>query len=411
MLGYSTGKPFSEDFDNLARENIQSILSDIKGRPDEYFNSISIDDYEAYLLSKYSIESFPVLHWEEVQLEFDKAQIPGRNLPPEFIVIDSNKTFSKPRVTYIIPISGNIDLLRYRQSRTWSSGVIHGELGLHHDSLHLSIIDIYGDSNIVEKFFEESKQRIRGKVGALQAEISTYNRDLIQFIKDKVNKRVSGIKRDKAYQSKFKHPVRKKGVPQAFELPKVVKKDKIAPTPRSKNIAASEYSISDDDYHRILELLQDCGRNWEQHPEIYKDKDEEALRDQLIFVLAPNIEGVVAGEAYNKYGRTDISIKHGTNNLFIGECKFWKGLKGFTDTIDQILNYLTWRDSKAAIMMFVTNKDISSVQLSVSESVEQHPNYVRLLEKINEGWSNYKFHLSHDPGTFLTIAIQLYHIP
>src|SRR5690606_16172307 len=124
---------------------------------------------------------------------------------------------------------------------------------------------------------------------------------------------------------------------------------------------SEERYITEEDYHRILSMLQDCGRNWESHPDTYRGKNEETLRSQLIYVLAPNIQSVVAGEAYNKRGKTDIAIKYNSTNLFIGECKIWKGQKKFTETLDQILGYLTWRDSKAAILVFVPNKDISNV--------------------------------------------------
>ena len=172
-----------------------------------------------------------------------------------------------------------------------------------------------------------------------------------------------------------------------------------------------ERYIDDKDYETILTFLQDCGKNWEHYPNTYKGKGEEALRDQLIFVLAPNIDGVVAGEAYNKKGKTDISIKSDSTNLFIGECKIWTGPKGFSETIDQILRYLTWRDSKAAIMMFVPNKEMSDVIKAADKTAKEHTNFVREIKKVNSGWTNYRFHLENDPGTYLTIAVQLYHMP
>lgn len=64
-----------------------------------------------------------------------------------------------------------------------------------------------------------------------------------------------------------------------------------------------------------------CGRNWEQHPEIYKGKGKEALRDQLIFVLAPNIEGVVAGEAYNKKGKLILPSSMKVPTYLLGNAK------------------------------------------------------------------------------------------
>jgi hypothetical protein len=55
-------------------------------------------------------------------------------------------------------------------------------------------------------------------------------------------------------------------------------------------------------------------------------------------------------------GKTDILIRIDGKNIFIAECKFWTGPKGFTETIDQLLGYLSWRDTKAAIVMFNRKK-------------------------------------------------------
>lgn len=67
------------------------------------------------------------------------------------------------------------------------------------------------------------------------------------------------------------------------------------------------------------------------------------------------MRGSATGETFNKKGKTDILLRHAGNNAFVGECKFWKGEKSFLSTIDQLLGYLTWRDSKTAVIMFVKN--------------------------------------------------------
>ena len=40
-------------------------------------------------------------------------------------------------------------------------------------------------------------------------------------------------------------------------------------------------------------------------------------------------------------GQTDILLREGERNVFIVECKFWKGPKAFGETIDQLLSYAT----------------------------------------------------------------------
>ena len=74
------------------------------------------------------------------------------------------------------------------------------------------------------------------------------------------------------------------------------------------------------------------------------------MRDFLLMTLCTHYPNTT-GETFNKAGKTDILVRHEGTNVFVGECKFWKGIKAFRDTIDQILGYLTWRDSKAAIIV------------------------------------------------------------
>ena len=66
--------------------------------------------------------------------------------------------------------------------------------------------------------------------------------------------------------------------------------------------------------------------------------------------LNGNYEGQAAGETFNYQGKTDILIRSGDRNIFIAERKFWNGPAKPTKTIDQLLGYLSWRDSKAAIL-------------------------------------------------------------
>jgi hypothetical protein len=97
--------------------------------------------------------------------------------------------------------------------------------------------------------------------------------------------------------------------------------------------------------------------------------------------------------------------------MFIAECKFWHGKKGFLDTISQLLGYLTWRDSKAAVIMFVPNKDFTSVLETAKQVVSEHPNYLDFTNAKDETWLNYVFHLNDDRNRQVKIAIMFYHIP
>ncbi|WP_143751748.1 hypothetical protein [Maribacter sp. 6B07] len=403
---------FTEPFGNLISSQAREVIAEIDSQPDEYFDSIPTEEFSKYLESKYSLDEFPTLVWEEIEMEIGETEIYGRDLPRTFDISNPNEKFKRKLVVYHIPINGNVGLLRFSPTNRYSISGMNGKLTIRNNTLDVSFIDIYNQPEKIDSDFDRTKNAIAGKLNVVKGEYDNFHKELPKFIDGEIKKRIQKINRTNDYKSKFKYPIKKKNIPAAFESPRIVKKKKIIPKPvGASNTVTNQRFITDEDYMHILGLLQDCGNNWEHFPELYKGKGEEALRDQLIFVLAPNIEGVVAGEAYNKKGKTDISIKHESTNLFIGECKIWKGPKGFLETIDQILCYLTWRDSKAAIMMFVPNQEISAVRKATEESAKSHPNFVRILDVINDGWTNYRFHIENDPGTYITLAVQLYHLP
>lgn len=70
-------------------------------------------------------------------------------------------------------------------------------------------------------------------------------------------------------------------------------------------------------------------------------------------------------------------VKSGNMILFIAECKIWKGASQIQSSIDQLLGYLTWRQSKAALILFVRSKNIDNVLVEIPKQVKAHSYYVR----------------------------------
>lgn len=52
-------------------------------------------------------------------------------------------------------------------------------------------------------------------------------------------------------------------------------------------------------------------------------------------------------------GKTEILLRENGRNVFIAECKFWKGPKHYYETIDQLIGYSSCRDTKTAILVFM----------------------------------------------------------
>lgn len=172
-----------------------------------------------------------------------------------------------------------------------------------------------------------------------------------------------------------------------------------------------EPTLDDDIYRKILEAIHKIGRGIERSARTYAGKNEEALRDQFVLALEPQFEAATIGEAFNRFGKTDILMRHEGKNIFVAECKIWHGQQRHRETIDQILRYLTWRDSKAAIVYFVKGQQIQSPLTQIERTTAEHPNYVTLEGRPEESWYSYVFHLPGDPERRLQLAVLCFHFP
>jgi hypothetical protein len=106
--------------------------------------------------------------------------------------------------------------------------------------------------------------------------------------------------------------------------------------------------------------------------------DEEALRSHLLVQLNGVYEGDATGETFNFQGKTDILIRKDGKNVFVAECKFWKGEIAFLDTIDQLVTtYLIWRDTKTAVIFFNRNAGFSAVLSKIAEITPKHLQFKR----------------------------------
>lgn len=59
-------------------------------------------------------------------------------------------------------------------------------------------------------------------------------------------------------------------------------------------------------------------------------------------------------------------------NAFVAECKIWNGPQKLTDAIDQLLKYLTWRDTKGALILFIRDSAATNVIASAGKVLREH---------------------------------------
>ncbi|WP_371778738.1 hypothetical protein [Streptosporangium subroseum] len=122
-------------------------------------------------------------------------------------------------------------------------------------------------------------------------------------------------------------------------------------------------------------------------------------------------EGRAAGEVFNKNGKTDILIREGDRHIFIGECKIWRGQKTITDTLNQLLGYLIWRDTKAALLLFIRTASPTDAITQAIPKFREHPNYKRDGQHASEERYDFVFHADGDPNREIKLAFLPFHLP
>ncbi len=149
----------------------------------------------------------------------------------------------------------------------------------------------------------------------------------------------------------------------------------------------------------------------ERSPSSFASLDEEAIRDHFLLQLNGHYEGSATGETFNASGKTDILIRAENRNVFIAECKFWRGPKSLIDAIVQLLSYLTWRDSKCALLVFNRTKDSSAVRQKMHDIMEERSEHRKTVSHQPDGDSRYVLVKESDPGREITVTTQLYDMP
>jgi hypothetical protein len=178
--------------------------------------------------------------------------------------------------------------------------------------------------------------------------------------------------------------------------------------------AASETvdpAMSADDYEHVLRVVRGMVGVMEQSPHAFELMGEEDLRQHFLVQLNGQYERTATGETFNFEGKTDILIRERGRNLFLAECKFWRGPKDFSATIDQVLSYATWRDAKLAIIVFNRTKNLTKVLISIRVTATGHPSFVREIDYGTE--TDFRFVVRHpdDLERELSLTVLVFEVP
>ncbi len=200
--------------------------------------------------------------------------------------------------------------------------------------------------------------------------------------------------------------------PNAPDITVPLVRAKLRPAPINLHMPEEQQrAIAEESYNHILSIVENMGRVFEYSPKSFENIGEEAIRFHFLVQLNSQYEGLASGETFNFRGKTDIVIREGNTNLFIAECKIWSGASAFTDAIDQLQKYITWRDTKTAIILFNRNKGFSNVIAEAQRALAAHPQYKSGPTVVNPTRFRYTFTNISDPAKDYALTLLAFDIP
>ena len=407
--GYSNEERLFDQADSFAamQGQRQSVLNEV-GRLDEQrlLNS-SVEDLVNYLVEKYRIE-VPVLDVEHaVAAQQETTLQPGQ---------DSFMAYGRPRapqpgvlVTLEVPFAGDRDAFRVRPS-TFNSNMPRATIAA--DRLVLTVSGVQLSSQQVQQEFDNQIANIQRHLDWLRADIDGLNHQLPSLARQTIDQRKAKLLANQNVVAGLRFNLKARpDAPTTYAAP--IQRKRIQPQlpAASTKPFKPEPVLPDEDYENILKIVHDVTLTMERSPATFSHLGEEDIRQFFLLHLNGHYEGKATGETFNAGGKTDILIRHEGRNIFIAECKFWRGEKTYLATIDQLLSYLSWRDTKAAILVFNKNRNLSTVLEKIKTATPQHASFKSGLGIEGETRFRYVFGQRDDPNREIILTVMVFDIP
>lgn len=393
---------YERELKDLLDEVQSRVASTIQNESANYLLNVNESDYVAHLVATSIIESLEI-HFDDVMITGSEKMIAAERFPFNVHVV-SGKKYPVQVITYSIPYSGDKQLFLCRPS---TYGTSAPEVKVEPGFVCFDIINFSNEGAVIKREAEQIINKIKQQYQYLAADVKSFNARIEQDIRQMVASRKAVLLQQSSLLHSLGVPVRKSDdVPQSFAVPTVKKKLIVKPAASDKAFAP-EPTLDNSGYEQILQVINEIGAQIEKHPAVYRGKDEEGLRDVFLVTLSPNFDSA-SGETFNKSGKTDILIRHEGKNIFVAECKIWKGAAQYGKAIDQLLSYLTWRESKAAIMCFVKNKMFSAILDEIEKVTAAHPCFIRQVLR-DQSSLRFEFRLLDDPSRNVHLAVLCFH--
>jgi hypothetical protein len=310
-----------------------------------------------------------------------------------------------------VPFTGDKALWRIRPSSFSLSG--YPDIEVRDDSV-VMVFSFPDDSPNPERLKSEIQGKIQSlaeAVRSLQSDVAGHNGSAPSEVRSALARKLQKAQAAVGAIAALGIPIKRHDQPPAFAVPTKRREISVTRPVVAKEKFDSEPFLDQREYEHILGVLKSMSLVIERSPASFASLDEEAIRTHFLIQLNGHYEGAATGETFNAAGKTDILIRVQDRNVFIAECKFWRGPKSFTDAIDQLLGYLSWRDTKCALLVFNQTRDSSSVRQKMHEILSSRPEHRRTLDHNPNGDSRYVLVKPAEPGREIHLSTMVFDVP
>jgi hypothetical protein len=396
------------DLSEVLRQQERKAFEAIESFDPNRLLNTSVEDLVQNFVSEYQVEPVNILD-QQIAVDQTEAKI-DVSRDQSRLIYDRLEPFylSGTRVTFFVPFEGDKNLL-YCRASTFSYNPPRAFVSDKEIQFVFDRLDHNAEG--VKSAFDSEFGNFKQHLEWANRDANQFNSQIPQKIRQKIEGRRQKILNDHGMVASLGFPIRQRGNASTTYTAPVTRKKIPSLPPATSAAFKPEPALDMAIYDQILGIMTNMVMVMERSPSAFRTMKEEDLRQHFLVQLNSQFEGQATGETFNYQGKTDILIRAKDKNIFIAECKFWKSPKTFTETIDQLLGYLSWRDTKAAILVFNRNKNFSDVVNAIPDITKNHPNFKRELPRINETSTRYIFSQKEDANRELYLTVMAFNIP
>ena len=399
----------THDLDHSIRLTVERMRQEVEELNENRLLNTNPEDLKRYLIEKYDITPITLLR-DQWYADFQDVPVDVRHDRMRWIDDRSRPAMvAGERVEVRIPFEGENELF-YTKANTFNMNppravIDRNEVVLRYDTPA-------DQPQNIRMLVDQTLNAIDQHLEWQRSMIDAHNQNLPDAAERAIRQRRERLLAQSQRAEALGIPIRRRAdAPKTYIVPTVKRKAvptlPLATTAQFKPEPALEMEL----YEHILKVVQDMAFVMERSPDAFKSMNEEALRQHFLVQLNGQFEGKATGETFNMSGKTDILLREADRNVFIAECKFWKGPKAFSEAIDQLIGYTTWRDGKTAILVFNRGTETSTVLKGIDTAANAHANFKRAIGWPHESGFRYIFHDTDDKNRELTLTVLVFHVP